>query len=139
MINRRTFFLSGVASATAGVLAPQLSLASLVINKPRLHSSMQQRQWERLLGASFIVEENGLQLTQLKLKELREGVKSPGLDQFHLYFTNTTSAILEERSYHLYHPELGGQGIFLQPVLRSVGDPYYRASFSLLIEGGHRV
>ena len=134
MINRRTFFLSGVASVTAGALAPQLSLASLATGRSELQSSQHQRQWGRLLGESFIVEENGLRLTQLKLSELRQGPKRPLLDQFHLYFTNTGSIELEERSYHLYHPDLGRQDVFLQPILRSSGDPYYRASFALLVD-----
>ncbi len=125
--------IAGAASATASALSPALSLAAPDIGKTSLDTD-RHKQWRQLLGESFVVEEAGTPLARLKLNELRKGQKAPRLDQFHLYFSNTGTVMLEERSYQLYHPESGSQQMFLQPVIQSSGDPYYRATFSLLVD-----
>jgi len=133
MIDRRAFILTGVAGA-ASTLLPTLSLAAPDAEKQSQVAAWN-NQWQPLLEESFVVEEAGRLLTRLKLSELREGTKAPHVDQFHLYFTNTSAVTLEEGSYYLHHPEHGSQHLFLQPVIRSSGEPYYRATFSLLVEG----
>lgn len=137
MIDRRAFLLTGVAGA-ASTLLPTLSLAALDAEKQSQVTAWH-KQWHPLLGEHFVVEEAGRSLTRLKLSELREGAKTSQVDQFHLYFTNASAVMLEERSYLLYHPELGGQDIFLQPVVQSSGSPYYRATFSLLTDNFNAV
>jgi len=130
MIDRRVFLLTGVAGAASSLL-PTLSLAAPAIEK-NTPEAVWYHQWQPLLGESFIVAESGRQLTQLKLSELREGTKAPRLDQFHLYFTNSSDVTLEERSYHLHHPVHGSHHLFLQPVIQSSGNPIYRTTFCLL-------
>ena len=130
MIDRRVFLLTGVAGAASSLL-PTLSLAALTIEK-NVPEAACYHQWQPMLGENFVVEESGRQLTQLKLSELREGTKAPRLNQFHLYFTNTSDVTLEERSYHLHHAVHGSHYLFLQPVMQSSGNPVYRTTFCLL-------
>jgi len=111
MIDRRAFLLTGIAGAASSLL-PTLSLAAPDAEKQSQVATWY-NQWQPLLGESFVVEEEGRQLTWLKLSELREGTKAPQVDQFHLYFTNTSAVTLEEGSYYLHHPEHGSQHLFL--------------------------
>lgn len=133
MTNRRTFLKNSVAGGLVAILAPGPILGSVTLDK-EAPIPTGQKQLEQLLGTHFMVIEEDGRLTRLELTSLLNNPVDPRLEQFYLYFTHTEVGNLEERSYHMHHPSLGDQHLFLQPLDQNSIGPHYRATFSLLID-----
>ena len=131
MTNRRRFIKNSIASGLIAALTPGPLIGSLSKAVPLSAGYIQ---LERLIGTHFMVIAQGGRLTQLEITGLLKGSADPCLEQFYLYLTSTSFSSLQERSYHMHHPALGDQHIFLQPLDQSSHGPHYRATFSLLID-----
>ena len=84
------------------------------------------------IGHTFVVEEPDLPAIELTLAEvtrMRNYAKA-AREPFSLIFTNSGSAVLPQRMYHLRHVALGLEWLFLVPIAVTKDKVMYQAIFN---------
>lgn len=76
---------------------------------------------------------SGLTLELVEVSELRT---STHMATFSILFYGPAGSQLEQRTYHMRHPDLGALDLFLVPVKADTGGYYYEAVFNHLAPAG---
>ena len=131
MTKRRTFMKASVASGILAILTTLKSIAALTTDK-ETDTLLGAKQLEKLVGSYFELQQENGNSVELKFSEFLANPVDHRLQQFYLYFQSDDRVRLEENSYRMFHPELGQQLFFLQPLDDTAQGSNFRASLSLI-------
>lgn len=136
-MNRRRFLTHNLTLMAAG-LVPSLDAAPFVQNSiqqlPLSQDQMTQECFSSYLGQHFLVYDNSdVQIVEkLRLAEVLDQGSNDLLEQFCLRFEAAADSALQQRTYHLQHPDSAPIQLWLDPGEIKQGRRMVWANFNLL-------
>ena len=87
------------------------------------------------LNTKFRIPFESGQTAELELVEVVETMRTPGRQQFSVFFRGPLEYLLPQGTYHLGHEKMGTVSIFIVPVGREQDGFRYEAVFNYMLPG----
>lgn len=129
----RRRFLAHCTGLAAGALLPAGLLAHEQSPLEGLAKPLSSELFSPLLGQTFRCIDGENAALELALRELEQGPRASGLDQFTLVFEAGRGAaeLDPDRLFRVYHPQIGSVLMRLEPSVRGAG--VFTSGFALLV------